>query len=52
MAPGHKIGVNVQCGWKGNEFLLKHEYQLGSCHSNLGEKWGPKVKGSEVDVEK
>ena len=50
MAPGHRIGANVVERRK--IFVLKHEYQLESCHSQLGEKWGLKLKGSEVDVEK
>lgn len=47
MAPGHRSVVE-----KRKSFVLKHEYQLESCHSQLGEKWGPKLKGSEVGVEK
>ena len=50
MAPGHRIGANVVERRK--IFVLKHEYQLESCHSQLGEKWGLKLKGSEVGVER
>lgn len=52
MALGYKTGANVQCGWKGKEVCVKKEYQLGSCHSSLGEKGGGlKLKGSEVGMQ-
>lgn len=50
MAPGHRIGANAVERRK--SFVLKHEYQLERCCSQLGEKWGLKLKGSEVGVEK